>query len=296
MKRIKSPGQSISRVLILRCILVFAIIVVAFTGYYFYGKLHTLVPGDVVLNFRPTVQWENFWGEEIIKESDQEATNGMYIHQDHGYRYTVPYPEPTIYMFGNSTLWGAYVPDEDTIPSLLQQLVGSHYHVLNRAQNGYLIVSEVMELQKISLTPQDIVIFYDGRQDALPCADTDNISSPIQVVARFQKYSDIARAYTLKAGAKWYHFLQPTMYSLPPQNSTEQHIMDVLKQYPCFLPTEWYQAVYPQLEVLPLIDLTHVLDDYRRTGHSAYYDSVHTTAGSNAIIAEAIYAQLDFDF
>jgi hypothetical protein len=80
--------------------------------------------------------------------------------------------EYTIWIFGNSTLWGTGVPDWDTIPSLLAKKyteAGRKVCVKNFGEKAWVSTQELIQLmlslKQAKKTP-DLVIFYDGITDA----------------------------------------------------------------------------------------------------------------------------------
>jgi lysophospholipase L1-like esterase len=70
-------------------------------------------------------------------------------------------------MFGGSTLWGHGSPDESTIPSLVQSILGDTYDVYNYGEDGFVSTQELNYLlYQLSLgNIPDVVIFYDGVND-----------------------------------------------------------------------------------------------------------------------------------
>jgi hypothetical protein len=78
----------------------------------------------------------------------------------------------TIWIFGNSSLWGTGVPDWDTIPSLLAkkyQDAGRKVCVKNFGEKGWVSTQELIQLTlALKQAPQkpDLVIFYDGVTDS----------------------------------------------------------------------------------------------------------------------------------
>ena len=76
-----------------------------------------------------------------------------------------------IFVFGGSTTFGYGVPDGDTIPSYLQELLSSKYpgriKVYNFGRGGYISVQERILLEKFILegTIPDIAVFIDGLND-----------------------------------------------------------------------------------------------------------------------------------
>jgi hypothetical protein len=83
-----------------------------------------------------------------------------------------PDPKRTnIFVFGGSTTFGYGVPDGDTIPSHLQDLLSSKYpgriKVYNFGRGGYISVQERVLLEKLILQGivPDIAVFIDGLND-----------------------------------------------------------------------------------------------------------------------------------
>jgi lysophospholipase L1-like esterase len=84
-------------------------------------------------------------------------------------------PRVRIFMMGGSTIWGIGARDEETIPSIVAQLLTREYklnvEVTNFGASGYVTTQEVIallrELQRGN-TP-NLVVFYDGVNDTF-CA------------------------------------------------------------------------------------------------------------------------------
>jgi len=81
-----------------------------------------------------------------------------------------------VWMFGGSAMWGTGSPDEETIPShlskLLNQREGIDSRVFNFGESGYVSTQELVYLVRKLQTerPPDVVIFYDGFNEALVVA------------------------------------------------------------------------------------------------------------------------------
>ncbi len=117
------------------------------------GKLQSV-------NFHPYYHWK------------QPRYAGKYINIDAaGVRKTVRDPDVVvgkkIFMFGGSTLWGHGSPDEGTIPSIVQSLLGDAYDVYNYGEDGFVSSQELNYLlHQLALdNVPDVVIFYDGVND-----------------------------------------------------------------------------------------------------------------------------------
>ncbi|ALA56785.1 SGNH/GDSL hydrolase family protein [Nitrospira moscoviensis] len=111
-------------------------------------------------HFEPYVHWK------------KDGFTGTYTNiSPDGVRRTVKQQKEagttTVYMFGGSALWGDGVPDQETIPSLVQSALGGAYDVYNFGEIGYVSAQELnalLYLLSFGNTP-DIVIFYDGVND-----------------------------------------------------------------------------------------------------------------------------------
>jgi hypothetical protein len=95
--------------------------------------------------------------------------HGRFFNTSGGIRATTfqpPAASHTVWMLGNSTLFGYEVPDELTIPSQLQRLLnaayGPHYRVVNLGQTGLGIPQNLRLLKRLPVRPGDIVIAYEG--------------------------------------------------------------------------------------------------------------------------------------
>jgi lysophospholipase L1-like esterase len=112
------------------------------------------------VHFEPYYHWK------------QPAYAGKYINIDHkSVRNTVREPDvivgKKIFMFGGSTLWGHGSPDESTIPSIVQSLLGDEVDVYNYGEDGFVSTQELNYLlHQLALgNVPDVVIFYDGVND-----------------------------------------------------------------------------------------------------------------------------------
>lgn len=72
-----------------------------------------------------------------------------------------------VFLFGGSTMWGTGVPDQYTIASQLQALLGPSYDVYNYGETAFVSVQELnLLLEQLSKGEKpDIVVFYDGVND-----------------------------------------------------------------------------------------------------------------------------------
>jgi hypothetical protein len=78
----------------------------------------------------------------------------------------------TIWMFGDSVMWGAGTPDAETIPSLVArdyEKAGKPVCIVNFGEKGWSSTQEMVgliELLKHAARKPDIVFFYDGGSEA----------------------------------------------------------------------------------------------------------------------------------
>jgi hypothetical protein len=78
----------------------------------------------------------------------------------------------TIWMFGDSVMWGAGTPDADTIPSFVAQdyeKAGKPVCIVNYAEKGWSNTQEMIELieqLKHATRKPNVVLFYDGGTEA----------------------------------------------------------------------------------------------------------------------------------
>jgi len=120
---------------------------------------------------REYIAWEpyTYW------KSRPFVSRGINVDADGNRRTVQPEgrsdPATKIFMFGGSVLWGMFVLDNETIPSLVARELAdrgfSNFEVKNFAQIGYVSTQELIQLimQLRSGNVPDIVIFYDRVND-----------------------------------------------------------------------------------------------------------------------------------
>ena len=124
----------------------------------------------------------------------------------------------TIWMFGDSVMWGTGSPDAGTIPSLVAadyQKAGKQVCIVNYAEKGWSNTQELIgliEQLKHTASKPDIVLFYDGGTEAFT-AYQSGVADVHSNYPGFKNYLDnwsVAR----KAGFSYlretntYHFLE----------------------------------------------------------------------------------------
>lgn len=122
---------------------------------------------------------KEYWAElrnlnmhlEVFLGPRPSPLKSKYINvYENGHRKTKKNPEPgakRVFMFGGSTLWGWGSPDDMTIPSCLQSLLGPKYDVYNLGQPSFFSTQELNLLLKeiANNNIPDMVIFMDGQND-----------------------------------------------------------------------------------------------------------------------------------
>lgn len=127
--------------------------------------------------------------------------HGRYINiDDQGIRKTwnasaAPVPNQVrVFMFGGSTLWGYGARDEFTIPSLVARKLSSLPQtpwIVNFGEAGYVSTQEVitlmLELRKGNVP--DLVVFYDGVNDAWAAFQTNTAGLPQNEINRVAEFN-----------------------------------------------------------------------------------------------------------
>jgi len=131
--------------------------------------------------------------------------SGEYIKIDEqGRRYTWNAPPPSngtdteivhIFTFGGSAMWGTGAKDDETIPSVLARLIAQErklpVNVTNFGEGGYVstqgVITLLRELQKGQVP--DIVIFYDGVNDAFSARQNANTGLPQNEYNRIREFN-----------------------------------------------------------------------------------------------------------
>lgn len=124
----------------------------------------------------------------------------------------------TIWMFGDSVMWGAGAPDRETIPSLVSQdyeKAGKQVCIVNYAEKGWSNTQELIglieQLKHTSRRP-DLVLFYDGGTEAFT-AYQSGVADVHSNYPGFKDYLDnwsVAKkaGFTYLRETNTYHFLE----------------------------------------------------------------------------------------
>ena len=114
----------------------------------------------------------------------------------------------TIWMFGDSVMWGAGAPDSETIPSLIAakyEQAGRPVCVVNYAEKGWANTQEVIALMqelKHATRKPDEVLFYDGGTEAFVAYQSGQVDVHSNYIS-FKNFLDNWGAYE-KAGFSYF--------------------------------------------------------------------------------------------
>lgn len=114
----------------------------------------------------------------------------------------------TIWMFGDSVMWGAGAPDADTIPSLIAakyEKAGRPVCIVNYAEKGWANTQEVIGLMqelKHAKRKPDEVFFYDGGSEAFVAYQSGQVDVHSNYLS-FKTFLDNWGAYE-KAGFSYF--------------------------------------------------------------------------------------------
>ncbi len=98
---------------------------------------------------------------------------GRWFNIEYGVRKTVGAPDVDrrILLVGGSTVYDAEVPDDFTVASQLQKLINERaagdYAVVNLGASGVHTGQQLERLKTFAFGPNDIVVYYDGANDAV---------------------------------------------------------------------------------------------------------------------------------
>jgi hypothetical protein len=122
----------------------------------------------------------------------------------------------TIWMFGDSVMWGAGAPDAETIPSLVArdyEKAGKPVCIVNYAEKGWSNTQEMVGLieQLKHITPKpDIVLFYDGGTEAFAAYQ----SGQADVHSNFNLFKNFLDSWGETHNASFSYWRQTNTYRL----------------------------------------------------------------------------------
>lgn len=275
------------------------------------------------------VQSPEFWPETHENHGliVADTQHGHSVNVQDGYRVVLNQTTRAVnslYLFGASQMFGLGVPDTETIPFYVQDALPS-YRVVNQGGIGWTVSSQWYALQRLTIKPGDVVVWYDGTMDAAaeyqqanqrvlsicqwvsdsfrlfalaqmltePCVtahlrDTDLLTRSADT---YQRMVDQARQYVIARGGTFYHFLEPTIFSVPlSPTDRAARCGSYLVAYPQLgsIMTALYQRFSASEST---INLMHALDILRQS-ETVYLDCYHVNGKANAVMAQAIVQEI----
>ncbi len=198
----------------------------------------------------------------------------------------------TVWMFGNSQLFGYYVSDADTAASALQRLLPT-MRVMNYGSPARTAAQQANVMRRLPIGRGDIVVWLDGSVDVGLFYDGERRDDLTLKTVLSNYRAAIIAGYQIahSHGAQFYHFLQPYLWSMPIRPDEHAAEAFALVEYRAALFPRLYPVFAATLQTLPgvQVDLTHSLDAARRNGAVLYFDGTHLNARGNALLARAIY-------
>jgi hypothetical protein len=120
----------------------------------------------------------------------------------------------TIWMFGDSVMWGAGAPDEETIPSFVArdyEKAGKPVCIVNYAEKGWSNSQEMIgliEQLKHAARKPDVVLFYDGGTEAFAAYQ----SGRADVHSNFNSFKNFLDNWGASQKAGFSYFRQTNTY------------------------------------------------------------------------------------
>lgn len=240
---------------------------------------------------------------------------GKYFAVKDGIRITVNQPQAnrTIWLFGNSAMFGLTVGTGQTIADYLQAQIKT-YKVVNLGMIAADASLQTIRLKHTPIRADDIVVFMDGNVDAaevvikanrlyspicrnynqlaiieLSCSWLDARIAPMidnqatrDALINYNRAIQSARAYSTQHGAMFYHFFTPDFAGAQSDNLAEivANADDANPDNAQMIDDLYkvFRVADPQVH-----DLRHALD-----GSRGWFDISHPNATGNAIVARAI--------
>lgn len=232
------------------------------------------------------------WATHDLAVPNFTIRNNARVTSDQPSRYS-----RTVWLYGSSSVWGAFIDDGHTIASYLQREFNSRllpWRVVNMGQPGIDISLELYWLHQSDVRPGDMVIFIDGGvdlKDAAKVAQSDWLAAslPCQASSRVPLLmlslwcesvtsGTIPRQFVEQAESvefpRYWNDIEQARQSAAKVGATFVHYM---QPYPTAFPAGYddYSLMYradPRL----FIDRADFVDDLHYTphGHAAIADQI----------------------
>jgi hypothetical protein len=212
-------------------ILMAAVELFSYIRYRHYGQNEVLEPGvQLDLAEKGSAQDREYWREfdqsnkvvyqqyvlwrkapyqgELISVNQQGVRRTLHTQCDGD--------ETTIWMFGDSVMWGFGAPDAGTIPSLIAhdyEKAGKPVCIVNYGEKGWFNTQEMIgliELLKHAARKPDIVLFYDGGSEAF----TAYQSGRADTHSNFSSFQNFLDNWSTRNKAGFDYFRETNSYRL----------------------------------------------------------------------------------
>lgn len=218
----------------------------------------------------------SIWYFDAYDQKRPHDMTGRYFNFRDGYRVTTGQPTgaaPTLWLFGNSTMSGTEVPDDETIASAMQRLVGSAYRVVNAGIMGCGTPQIAIAVQRAPIHAGDVVMVLSGAGDT---------------PSDYTRYLALSRRAALERGAAFIAFLQPSAALGHDTPYLEAMLREV---YP------GETLAYDRERILVLrgqaVDLSGL---FASSDHEHFLDMNHLNGAGNAAVAQAMFDALRLTF
>jgi hypothetical protein len=191
-------------------------------------------------------------------------------------------PAATLWLIGGAAVYGGEVPDAYTLASQLQNLLNKNRRAVRVENIGTALATGMQETLRLKTLPVkrgDVVVFYDGADEALAGA-----ARPTgEVVSGYGNQLREAARWTAAAGARFVQVLQPVVFEGPGVPAPTAAVLRA--GYAQF------KTALPQLAAMQkweYYDLSGALADE----HAAFADCCRVTEHGNAVVAQNLYQLL----
>ena len=166
------------------------------------ADLRAALPAYEGATYDPVETWREIWdgSDRWLRYEPytvwRRSDNGALVSVDERGRRATHHnsSEPDaleVWTLGGSTMWGMGVPDAETIPSHLARLLnqwGVDTRVSNLGRTGFVSMQEVLELLRAlqSGSRPDIVVVYDGANEAIGAVEAPEIPNPHYLMKRIR--------------------------------------------------------------------------------------------------------------
>jgi len=142
----------------------------------------------------------------------------------------------TVWMFGDSVMWGWGSPDSETIPSLVAadyEKAGKQVCIVNYGEKGWANTQELFELiQQLKHADRkpDVVLFYDGGTEAFTAYENKKVDVHSNYLD-FKNYlegwiTEKKSGFSYLSRSNTYHLLENIAAKFAPKNGTKDSVTE----------------------------------------------------------------------